>query len=155
MILEMGEQRIEQCCVKKLESEHYGHLKDKQRLAHNHALEYLLNLKQVKEIYANQYFSVDGEKNHNHELEDMAVRFTLYSPLASPEIQAAQQGAYASSAHSNHWAPGFGPLDACQVSLEEIRLCLRFDAGADRKFDQQEGSKREGSVRKDEQRRAG
>lgn len=73
MILEMGEQRIEQCCVKKLESEHYGHLKDKQRLAHNHALEYLLNLKQVKEIYANQYFSVDGEKNHNHELEDMAL----------------------------------------------------------------------------------
>ncbi|KAM3139823.1 hypothetical protein pb186bvf_008065 [Paramecium bursaria] len=81
IILEMSEQKIQICCKQKLETETetYNGTKDKDLLAQNHTTEYLLNLKQVKEIYKNQYFSVDGEKpkpkteSSNPQLEDMAL----------------------------------------------------------------------------------
>ncbi|CAK72954.1 unnamed protein product (macronuclear) [Paramecium tetraurelia] len=79
LILEMSEEKIYQCCLKKLDTEPFSKLSNKEELARNHSLEYQLNLKQVKEIYKNQYFSVDGEKNY--ELEDMAQRlkYKLYN----------------------------------------------------------------------------
>ncbi|CAD8094357.1 unnamed protein product [Paramecium sonneborni] len=78
LILEMSEEKIYQCCVKKLETEPFNKLNNKEDLVKNHTMEYQLNLKQVKQIYKNQYFQVDGEKNY--ELEDMAqlLKYKLY-----------------------------------------------------------------------------
>ena len=76
----MEDSTIDECCLKKINNgDGYYSQKFKQeereKMARNHAIEYRLNLKQIKQIYNKFYFSVDAENAHQkfeEILQDMA-----------------------------------------------------------------------------------
>ncbi|KRX07413.1 P-loop containing nucleoside triphosphate hydrolase [Pseudocohnilembus persalinus] len=85
IIYNVNEDQIQKDVLRKIENNEDGNYDNipqaqQKQSAENYALEYNLNIKQVKEIYHNNYFAIDGDKeNIESQMEDMAklVKFKI------------------------------------------------------------------------------
>ncbi|EGR27597.1 hypothetical protein IMG5_193500 [Ichthyophthirius multifiliis] len=140
IILNKEEDKIRDGCLKKIQNNYEGYYSNiqeqkKEEYANNHALEYILHLNNVKEMYARYYFDVDANNDSliPELLEDMAhlMEFKIKpkAPKKSARILVIGPPGSGRSTLSKQLAQKYGLLYVSTTQLISNQIAQKTEIG--------------------------